>query len=521
MGENNHSNEVTEMLKSISQILTEFTNLNFELYLQSVDKDGAVTFGANVRPFTNIKSLNQEVVQHLVNIISNQIKLNLEEKANITKKDLNDLIEDICIEIIFEIDSNSPQEYDKTYDFIRQLEKLSYKTYENDPINTGVIVLKKENNKPKDILLDLEVDFISINEWHGLDDLIKKEKPLLKLVDGKSLAFVVNQDFKVIGFVRKHKNSKSIQDQVNENYVDKHYKRFMTQISRHVADIYRIQSKPETASKVADIIINQFDLNEDQAAEMANAFLKLFEKYRGNVPNELANIDFDEPGDKLKSFYYIKVSNGGIQCIYNYNFIVTLKKRKWKIQHHAFLGAFLFNNICIRDILSYCGSDKREILKTIDGMVAKIIELIKVVKMMSENNIGGLFVVLDYPQEDGAEGEFNNYRLPKGLIKNDLEKVIHKEILSYLGDDYGVNILDIDKYLIALAAGVDGATILDNDLNLISFGEIIDNSNIDSKDSYGARTNAAISASNYGLSIKVSEDGDIEIYKDGLLKHSI
>ena len=63
---------------------------------------------------------------------------------------------------------------------------------------------------------------------------------------------------------------------------------------------------------------------------------------------------------------------------------------------------------------------------------------------------------------------------------------------------------------------MDGATILDENGYVISFGAIIQN---DSGSSGGGRGAAARKLSYYGLAIKISTDGYIEVYVNGEIKY--
>ena len=63
---------------------------------------------------------------------------------------------------------------------------------------------------------------------------------------------------------------------------------------------------------------------------------------------------------------------------------------------------------------------------------------------------------------------------------------------------------------------MDGATILDKEGNIISFGAIIQN---DSGSYGGGRGAAARKLSKYGLAIKISTDGYIEVYIDDEIKY--
>ncbi|MDQ7860351.1 diadenylate cyclase [Peribacillus frigoritolerans] len=71
-----------------------------------------------------------------------------------------------------------------------------------------------------------------------------------------------------------------------------------------------------------------------------------------------------------------------------------------------------------------------------------------------------------------------------------------------------------DPYLLELIASIDGAVLIDHSYNILSFGEMISSDETQEGKQYrGARTKAALSASRFGLGIKVSEDGDITIFQ--------
>lgn len=65
-------------------------------------------------------------------------------------------------------------------------------------------------------------------------------------------------------------------------------------------------------------------------------------------------------------------------------------------------------------------------------------------------------------------------------------------------------------------AGIDGATIINRDAGIISFGAIITIARNDDEEkiSGGGRTAAAVQLSKHGIGVKVSEDGQITIFKE-------
>lgn len=88
---------------------------------------------------------------------------------------------------------------------------------------------------------------------------------------------------------------------------------------------------------------------------------------------------------------------------------------------------------------------------------------------------------------------------------------------EYILEQYkNININDISLNILMSFATIDGAVIIDNEGFLKGFGVIISKGL--SKSNYsgvGARTTAAKIASDYGIAIKISEDGPISIFKNG------
>lgn len=65
-------------------------------------------------------------------------------------------------------------------------------------------------------------------------------------------------------------------------------------------------------------------------------------------------------------------------------------------------------------------------------------------------------------------------------------------------------------------AGLDGAVVLDNAGTIRAYGAVLRPEKSGTiRTAEGSRTKAAIGASNYGLSVKVSSDGDITFYENG------
>ncbi len=73
------------------------------------------------------------------------------------------------------------------------------------------------------------------------------------------------------------------------------------------------------------------------------------------------------------------------------------------------------------------------------------------------------------------------------------------------------NFKDIDRLVRAEMIAVDGATILDHSGNIIAAGAII---KVEQASEDGARTAAARTLAQYGVSIKISVDGEIKVFRN-------
>lgn len=107
----------------------------------------------------------------------------------------------------------------------------------------------------------------------------------------------------------------------------------------------------------------------------------------------------------------------------------------------------------------------------------------------------------------------------KYLVINDDEikkRLLKRMFLTSLINDS--NFIKMDRKLKCDLISLDGACILNKLGNICSFGAIIKN---DSGSSGGGRGAASKKLSRYGMAIKISTDGYVELYLDGRLKYMI
>lgn len=108
-------------------------------------------------------------------------------------------------------------------------------------------------------------------------------------------------------------------------------------------------------------------------------------------------------------------------------------------------------------------------------------------------------------------------KITKDIRKRLSKRFVIKSLINKDGEL--LKFTKIDRKLRTELIGMDGATIVDNNGNVISFGAIITN---EAGSSGGGRGSAAKRLSNYdGYSIKISTDGYIELYIKGNMNYSI
>lgn len=140
--------------------------------------------------------------------------------------------------------------------------------------------------------------------------------------------------------------------------------------------------------------------------------------------------------------------------------------------------------------------------------------LFTVASNLAEDRRGGLFVVLDEVQSAGQLVSPNDLLLdPGGPVQP--SRSHSKDQLHYLLRSQRVN--DLTPTVLESVARIDGAIVLDRESHLIAFGAILRNPGAarESGATEGGRTTAALAASQFGNTLKVSEDGVISFYRQG------
>jgi DNA integrity scanning protein DisA with diadenylate cyclase activity len=116
---------------------------------------------------------------------------------------------------------------------------------------------------------------------------------------------------------------------------------------------------------------------------------------------------------------------------------------------------------------------------------------------------GALFVLL--------RNRMNKQKLviPGDAIGDGTREEIHGAFDQTLGR---ANVQSVSRVVLTELSSLDGGVVLDNQGRMLAYGAVLKTSGRFNP-SEGSRTKAAISASRYGIAVKVSSDGDITFYE--------
>lgn len=459
------------------------------------------------------------------------------------------LIEELAYSFI---DKSYPQINRAFSQFIENLKQLSIKTYESECTQMGFVILKDDTIDIQEFFKNRELKYIPLFAPQELVDFIA-EKQTLKIIDSKSVCFVINTDYQVIGLAQKIKGKQSIIDIMMNRHrfveerdikVLSHNYYVATQIpdgsslSESLTKLNDLQTEALNTIK-RDYKINSDDMNiraiidqvrtEELTEEQGSLLLKHLDVYisllekEEEIINEQSVIKqqketsmgylkdilkekFQDLRNEtvLKKIDFVYFKNKQIIWSSSYEYIISFTNGQWRLRNY-----FVLRSILTRYIMSqYSLSSISYIIEKIDYSIPRVLDLYSIVKNLSDKNIGSLICIMKRSSQ-------RNPTIYKTMLqKGELSSEKYKAVIQ-TENDYPINIRSCDSYLFELIGSVDGAIIMDYHLNILSFGEMISSrANNSGKDYRGARTLAALSASYYGLGLKVSEDGDMLVFEN-------
>ena len=181
---------------------------------------------------------------------------------------------------------------------------------------------------------------------------------------------------------------------------------------------------------------------------------------------------------KGKAWFSHIGNNNDITIINNKNSVIRLTKGRWQFVDIAVVETVLSQSI-------------------IETHVATILRLIFTLSSMK---IGALLLIKGGDECPPAAGQIDTSSIRDSVVST----LVGKNIEEIMRMNAAVGIL-----------GSDGLTTIERDGTIVSTGEIIALGSGEGASSGGGRTQAGLTASKFGLAVKVSQDGPVSFFRDG------
>ncbi len=486
--------ELQEYIKRLGILVSEYIGFSIQFSLEksniseSVDEK-EISLGLHVNDIINISGLMDEVITDVISKLI-YVMQNAINKTETLDYDLfHNLTAEVSLSLIFEdyVNNNAIGKFNKI-NFLNDLREISSHTYESSSVDVGIVYCPN-NEALKDLKKIKDIEYIKLSSAITIKEFFLNEKPFLKLIDKKSLAIAVDHNFNVFAILRKKEGSKSLYS-IFENSFNEYG-------SNHV-------TKKVIASFLQPLEERQHLSSSEK--EFQNFLLEKIKR----------NITFFENNNnaQVPKFKYIDVQNKKISFHTGNKFVISYYNGTWKLKHYNSLFAHILYRSLVTQLSHFLWLEQDEFENFIKRLSSNVSKLLHCMKNLSISSCSSIFVILDNPEI--------SYSLSTSQVKNLLKKTallrkvnINKNFINAIKRKSNhLNITDIDPYLLDSLSTVDGAVILDTNFNILSFGETIQVNNKDYSDTFGTGTRASRAASEYGLSIKVSEDGDINLFRD-------
>lgn len=470
----------------------------------------------------SILKLNPKSIQYMLKPLESLFK---NEKDNILNQEDTFLFKQVLVtKYIYSLIDNT-KNYEDLHYLIDKLQTLSNKTYEQNSCQMGFLLLKKDVNI-KQALSNLQIDYLSFDTPLNLEN-IDKNKQALKLVDSLSICYVLDYSYKIVGLAKKRKNHQSLSTiftqhsnkredvetklELFQYYVNSNSKRKLTEENKKIQEEIThleeehiiLKMNNPTSKQLAESQRNIDKKKEELITSLEQEILVLRDWINGffTLENEIPNLDNE-------FIQFIEIKSNSIEWNINPDLTCILSNGKWNIRNYELIKQIILEFL-LRQYPQDDNFESKDYIKVLEKLTPRARILHNNIKQLSNKNIGALIVILKQDKQRKTT-IYKELLSKKATTINEFTKIIKTDTENYL------NIYSCDSYLFELISSVDGAILLDKNFNILSFGEMINNS-IPTPEvtEAGARTLAAAKASIYGLSIKVSEDGDISIFEDG------
>ncbi|MCK5779811.1 MAG: hypothetical protein KAH04_02270 [Psychrilyobacter sp.] len=464
--------------------LNEFLGVDFKLKAHGSQVEFISKFNSKF-----IKKTLEETGEFF-EIISIILESYYEENRNIY---FSDIVEEFSQKAIGHLITGKLEVTREQIYFMEAIKKICNETYESQNSSLNMLIFKDIKTIEAD-LKKIGIDFLPSNSLKNIDEIFK-EKMSLKMLNGEEIVLIIGNDFKVYGLGVNVETTTTFKERIiiklkeqNNEYVIK----FISKISQNIKE-YIDHTEFESGLKIT----------EDQIDKLANYSNEKM------VSTGLFSQNYKMKRETKLPYVYMEVKNKELKIhlqnsIDNY---LSYNSGMWKLKSLRVFKFLILEKFYMDSFIYHLFNDKIKSEEIITNIIYNIDVLVSIIKSFLEDGKGGMFVIL---KRTITDEKIEDIFIDANKIRSVYDKTVFKDGKKAQIKDHNFNYLK-------LISEVDGAVILDNELNLLSFGRLL---KLDTEGTTekveGSRTAAAISGSKYGLAIKISEDKKIEVWENGI-----
>lgn len=498
---NKQVEEDTYFLNKMSQLLTEYTGFDIK-----INGDYNIETDILKLNMLTISKIGHPELELFTKKLEENIKKILPEDShngvNLDLTVLNNLKEMLTIGFLFGLEHDKKRIFE-SLTFLKDVTQVANQTYENKFTSMGI--LQANLKQLETISKKNKFQYYCFDKPLRIKQLLTSEKPLLRVVESDSLHLVLNENFEAYAFLINIGDKLSLSEVIIDSLENDSVNNQLNILKETFLEQYSVES----------LVQHMNSVDGSKVFTSENPIVKTISSKMNSILSERIKIK------KKPSYVYFKLKDSSVDVYSKNDFVLSFYKGEWKLKNFYILEFIILFKVLlnyqkyqIQNHVNKKGAGKRTELKSISLGINK---LVKTIKDLSTKRISSLIVILSEKNID------YNQKMEYSVAKNKLNtsglfiprqsdplytKIINKEIFRQNLRDIGVNFL-------TNLSSVDGALVLDLNLNILSYAEIIDvGSNTDEK-IFGTGTNATkIASKNGGIAIKISEDGDIKVFWD-------
>lgn len=479
--------EIADFSKKIEMIISDYVGFKVDFPVSRSSNLDEVDVGLDIDFPFYIKSLHDELIATLMSEIAHNLEYCINKTEILDADVFNTITYYTSLSLLFPnfINCDINEKY-KIMKFIKDLNELGSLTYESDPVEIDAVLI--QGNNLQKILDSIDVDFIRMSDETDIKDFFFSEKPFLRLIDSKSLTLVINERFKVEGILRKKSGGLSLNTLLMNLFDNYSMNDLFEKVQKTVIDVLSKlrNTKHESIDDEGFNVIHRYTMDR---------LKKLL------VPENVIQPDF----------LYFSINDRQLNIYNPNNFVISNKNGIWKLKHYHLLFACVMSFIFNKQFpyLTFMDDDGEIINNLMNGMR----KLASTIKVLSSDKVSSIITIVENEDYNlSLSSEDANHMLTKSNFKNNNLDKTFIEIIK--NNNNHLNLLNMDQYLFASLASVDGTIVIDTNFNILSFGEVISvPKETNYRGTYGTGTIASRAASKYGVSLKISEDGDIKLFR--------